>query len=64
MWKNNLVDAVFVLYDLQGKEMIRKMGISGNQLVLHRDKLDAGMYFFELKESENAEALTGKIMIQ
>jgi len=64
MWKKNIENASLILYDIQGKEVNRKIGISGNQFLLQREKLDAGMYFFELKELDGKVALTGKILIQ
>jgi hypothetical protein len=59
--ETEFVNAEFILYDLFGKKIKHLTSISGNQIILHREDLPAGMYFFTIQDDRN-HLYTGKLI--
>jgi len=53
--------ADFVLYDLLGKELLRKRVKSATEFVLHRESLPAGVYIYHLIDGSSTPS-TGKLV--
>ena len=53
----------FTMSDLQGRIVQRITDIQANELIINRENLSSGLYFFFL-ESDGSEKISGKILIQ
>jgi len=55
-------NALVIIYNVFGQEIKRIANISGSELTLHRDNLDAGMYFIRMEEGGKT-IMTNKLII-
>ena len=58
----SFANALVIIYNIFGQEVKRITNISGSDLTLHRDNLDAGMYFIRMEESGKT-IMTNKLII-
>ncbi len=52
------------IYDLTGRELRRIDKIQSNSVEIEKKNLDAGIYFYELKEEKSKRAFTGKMVVE
>jgi subtilisin family serine protease len=56
-----LDNAVITLYNLTGKK-IREFSVTGNKFVMEREKLPAGLYYYQFTEATGKDAISGKLI--
>lgn len=55
-------DATLMVYDCQGKLVSERKNLSGKQIVLNRNDLNSGMYFYKITEA-NKLLSSGKLIV-
>ncbi len=55
-------NALVIIYNVFGQEIKRITSVSGTEITLHRDNLDAGMYFIRMEEGGKT-IMTDKLII-
>jgi subtilisin family serine protease len=53
--------ALITVYNLTGKK-VREYSVTGNKFVMERDKLPAGLYYYQFTETTGRDALSGKLI--
>jgi len=56
-------NATFTVYDMPGKEIKRMTNLSGKEIIIQRENMKAGMYFFRI-EDKNGVIGKGKFVVE
>ncbi|MFI5218286.1 MAG: T9SS type A sorting domain-containing protein [Bacteroidia bacterium] len=53
----------FIVYDVKGKEVRKISGIKSTEVILKKENLNSGVYFYKLQNSEG-KSFSGKLVVQ
>jgi len=62
-FSNDMNNATIKIYDVTGKEVVRKDNISGKQISISRGSLNSGLYFYSVIK-DNQDISTGKLIVE